>query len=414
MPLWTTGASIGVLLPSFIDSIPPEQRVALVQRPYFRTATGGPPQTKKSVLVRGPDTGEKRPALNQGERLLRLHHDAIRERLVSVHAELLALGQHGEVFGTTPNRRTHSRSGAEEEDEPSSSQMFYSLDLSSVSELQKLVPHTPGTPAVYLTESACKMDDVFGRLVINSSGETVTLEAMSAHFSIPQGSTFLMSDAAHLESLVEHCATGPANSYDVVVLDPPWWNRSVKRSRKYSYLTLDEISQLPLPSILVDGALVVVWATNRRTLVECIKDSLFKTWSVQFVAEWQWLKVTTNGEMVIDLDSVHRKPYETLVVGIHKKCLTVPECSREEAQTTANGLMFDVLQQLVVCSVPTVHSQKPFLGAVINRCLTGDREYKGGICMVTLSVSCILIDCSIDSLMIILTLCIIIHYCITM
>lgn len=380
LPLWTRGRS-GVLLPSFIDSIPPEQRVALVQRPYFSTATGGPSEAKRTSLVGDPEQDEKRPALNQGERLLRRHHDAIRERLVSVHAELLELGRHGEVFVSTPNHKSakHKGSGASEESDPPSNSIFYSLDLCSVCELHKLVPHTPGTSVFYLHEAACKTNDVFGRLVTNSSGETVTLDVMGARFSIPKGSSFLLSDAARLEPLVEHCTTSPTNCYDVVVLDPPWWNRSVKRSRKYSYLTMKEVSQLPLPSILVDGALVVMWATNKRTLVEGIKESLFKEWCVQFVAEWQWLKVTTSGEMVIDLDSLHRKPYETLVVGIHKKCPSMPECSRGEAGGDASGLLFNVLQQLVVCSVPTVHSQKPFLGAVIDQCLTGDKKCKGEV-----------------------------------
>lgn len=382
LPLWTRGRS-GVLLPSFTDSIPPEQRMALVQRPYFGMATGGPSEAKRKSLVGDPeqDASEKRPALNQGERLLRLHHDTIRERLISVHADLLELGRHGKVFVSTQNHNSaeNKGSGPSEESDPPSKGVFYSLDLCSVCELQKLVPHTPGTPAFYLQESASKTNDVFGRLVTNSSRKTVTLDVMGAHFSIPKGSSFLMSDAAHLEPLVEHCTTSPTNCYDVVVLDPPWWNRSVKRSRKYSYLTMKEVSQLPLPSILVDGALVVMWATNKRTLVEGIKTSLFKDWGIQFVAEWQWLKVTTSGEMVIDLDSVHRKPYETLVVGIHKKCLSMPECSRGEAGASGSGLLFNVLQQLVVCTVPTVHSQKPFLGAVIDQCLTGNKKCKGEV-----------------------------------
>ena len=381
LPLWTSGDSC-VLLPSFIDSTPPEQRVTLVQRPYFDTAIGRPPETKKMSLAGGPENDEKRPALNQGERLLREHHYAIRDRIVSVHAELLELGRHGEIFGNTQSRKSAEDKpgrGIAVEDVPPSSRMFYSLDLHSICELHKLVPHTPGTPVVYLCESTCKTDDVFGHLVINSSAEMVSLEVMGACFSIPVGSIFLLSDAACLEPLVEHCTTSPANCYNVVVLDPPWWNRSVKRSKKYSYLTLNEVSQLPLPSILVDGALVVVWATNKRTLVESIKESLFKKWSVQFVAEWQWLKVTTSGEMVIDLDSVHRKPYETLVVGIHKKCLSKPEGSPEDAGKVGHGSVFSVPQQLVVCSVPTVHSQKPFLGAAIDRCLTGDKGCKGKI-----------------------------------
>lgn len=378
--LWTRDTS-GVLLPSCIDSIPPEQRRSLVQRPYFDTVTNldGSPKSKKISPVCAPPN-QKRPALTQGERLMFEHHDAIRDRMIAVHAELLQMGRHSKVFERMQKEASaaeHDGSVTPVQSIPLPSRMFYSLDLRSVCELQKLVPHTPGTPPAYLWEPACRTDDAFGHVVINSSGGTVTLEAMGARFSIPQGSTFLMSDAARLEPLVEHCNAHPTSSYDVVVLDPPWWNRSVRRSNKYPFLTSKEISELPLPSILADGALVVVWTTNSRTLVESIKDSLFSNWSVQFVAEWQWLKVTTSGEMVIDLESVHRKPYETLVVGIHKKCLHKPECTPGEAGKVRNGSVFEVPHQLIVCSVPTVHSQKPFLGAAIDRCLNGDKGCKG-------------------------------------
>ena len=91
--------------------------------------------------------------------------------------------------------------------------------------------------------------------------------------------------------------------------------------------------------------------------------------------------------MVISLESVHRKPYETLVVGIHKKCPHMPELTSGEAGKSCNGSVFQVPHQLIVCSVPTVHSQKPFLGAAIDRCLNGDRGCKGELCSMCSTVS---------------------------
>ena len=91
--------------------------------------------------------------------------------------------------------------------------------------------------------------------------------------------------------------------------------------------------------------------------------------------------------MVMGLESVHRKPYKTLVVGIHKKCPHMPERTSREAGKSCNGSVFQVPIQLIVCSVPTVHSQKPFLGAAIDRCLNGDRGCKGELCSMCSTVS---------------------------
>ena len=52
---------------------------------------------------------------------------------------------------------------------------------------------------------------------------------------------------------------------DLVVLDPPWTNRHVKRVRTVSgYTTLEDscVLSLPLEHLVKPGGLVLVWCTN--------------------------------------------------------------------------------------------------------------------------------------------------------
>lgn len=62
-------------------------------------------------------------------------------------------------------------------------------------------------------------------------------------------------------------------------------------------------------------ALVVIWVTNKQKYRKFVLEELFPSWSCKPVGEWHWIKVTRKGEMVFDLDSTHKKPYEPLLIG---------------------------------------------------------------------------------------------------
>jgi len=72
--------------------------------------------------------------------------------------------------------------------------------------------------------------------------------------------------------------------------------------------------------------LVEVWFTNKVQFANFIKDVLFPSWGVRIVGEWHWIKVTKSGELVFDLNSLHKKPYELLLLGRYqgKYILCVP------------------------------------------------------------------------------------------
>ena len=80
-------------------------------------------------------------------------------------------------------------------------------------------------------------------------------------------------------------------------------------------MSLWQIKSLPVPDLLAPGALVGIWVTNKQKYLRFTKAELFPHWSVKLVAEWYWVKVTRKGELVTDLDSPHKKPYEPLLLG---------------------------------------------------------------------------------------------------
>lgn len=146
-----------------------------------------------------------------------------------------------------------------------------------------------------------------------------------------------------------------APTFDLIVMDPPWPNRSVRRKRG-SYHTandLDEIrstlSLIPIASHLAPGGLVAVWITNKASVLELLTSprGLFAEWGLELVGEWTWLKVTTAGEPMMDVNSTWRKPWERLLIAKKRGAETRP---------SSQGRVF--------VSVPDLHSRKPNLRAL--------------------------------------------------
>lgn len=80
-------------------------------------------------------------------------------------------------------------------------------------------------------------------------------------------------------------------------------------------MSLWQIKSLPVPCLLAPGALVGIWVTNKQKYLRFTRTELFPHWSMELMAEWYWVKVTRKGELVTDLDSPHKKPYEPLLLG---------------------------------------------------------------------------------------------------
>ncbi|CAG10214.1 unnamed protein product, partial [Tetraodon nigroviridis] len=195
--------------------------------------------------------------------------------------------------------------------------------------------------------------DLFSRLTENTGDWASVVSLMGEEYVIPPNTTFLLSDFTRIQPLVDY-----GGRFDVIVMDPPWENKSVKRSRRYSFLPSTQLKRLPVPLLASPNCLVVTWVTNRSAHQRFVRHELYPHWGVQVVAEWFWVKVTTSGQFVFPLDSPHKKPYESLVLGRYR-------CSPENLRCLEPSDV-PVEDQRLLVSVPSaLHSQKPSLSDVL-------------------------------------------------
>ncbi|GBG82168.1 hypothetical protein CBR_g34449 [Chara braunii] len=150
-------------------------------------------------------------------------------------------------------------------------------------------------------------------VISNPYAEEMVGSIMGRSFIIPPFSTFLCSDLSELHRMVP---VSRAGGYNLIVLDPPWENKSVHRKDVYPTLPNRYLLSLPVASLAhEDGALVALWVTCREKLRRFAENELFPKWGVDLVATWYWLKVSDKGEMVSPLDLAHHRPYEPLLLG---------------------------------------------------------------------------------------------------
>ncbi|CVK88926.1 hypothetical protein FPRO06_03763 [Fusarium proliferatum] len=156
------------------------------------------------------------------------------------------------------------------------------------------------------------------------------------------GSIEAMRDTFHMS----------APKFDLVVLDPPWPNRSARRKTD-KYATVSNLKEMrnlllhiPLASHLAPDGLVAVWVTNKHSIHDFLTSptGLFATWGLEFVTEWTWLKVAASGEPLYDIESTWRKPWEKLIIA-----------KRIGSQKP------EALESKVIVAIPDVHSRKPNL-----------------------------------------------------
>ncbi|TGJ79260.1 hypothetical protein E0Z10_g9498 [Xylaria hypoxylon] len=143
-----------------------------------------------------------------------------------------------------------------------------------------------------------------------------------------------------------------APQFDLIVLDPPWPSRSVKR-KSDSYATvnsMDEarklLSQIPVASHIKRDGLVAIWVTNKAAITDLLTapGGILAQWGLEPVGEWVWLKITNAGEPVLDVESAWRKPWERLLI----------------ARKTGSYVLLPTGMK-VIMGVPDIHSRKPNL-----------------------------------------------------
>ncbi|XP_043099058.1 N(6)-adenine-specific methyltransferase METTL4 [Puntigrus tetrazona] len=281
----------------------------------------------------------KQRDLNTGEADARVYHGKIRSAVLEGSRALLEAG-----------RRCGHLTGARVEPPPRS-EAWDECRLAALCDVAKRLPladESVEAPVNTLSRDALDpAADLFSRLTENPSDCACEVTLMKEKYLLPPRSRFLLSDITRMHPLL-NCG----DRFDLIVLDPPWENKSVKRSSRYSSLPSSQIKRLPVPALAAPGCLVVTWVTNRAKHLRFVREELYPFWEVDVLAEWLWVKVTRAGEFVFPLDSPHKKPYEVLVLGRRR-----PVRSSEAERLP---------EQRLVISVPSVlHSHKPSLSAVL-------------------------------------------------
>jgi N6-adenosine-specific RNA methylase IME4 len=153
--------------------------------------------------------------------------------------------------------------------------------------------------------------------------------------------------------------------FDLILLDPPWENRSAKRHAAYETHSVQNlVEEMDLANYLQPGGLVGIWVTNKSAHHELVLGSggIFQSLNVSLIEEWIWIKTTSNGEPVTQLDGIWRKPYEVLLLG------RAPESRLQIVQPA------EKVSRRVIAGVPDFHSRKPCLKTLIEPFLP--KEYQ--------------------------------------
>lgn len=251
-------------------------------------------------------------------------------------------------------------------------------DFQSLSELQHVLVKNTST-----VSARVKVKDFPNS---GNRDEIQTQQPENITFTIPPESAFMLSTLS-MESLPSVSSTRqkpipgipPGQKFNLILLDPPWPNRSVRRSSHYathSYSDMDTLTryieailrnylhepggvssvrqqqqQQPDATEPYQKSIAAIWVTNTAKSRKAAYDAMLGA-GLSITEEWIWLKTTVDGEPVSPIDGLWRKPYEVLVIGQRYR-----PSEREGRDHGRDGPM----QRRVIVAVPDIHSRKPNL-----------------------------------------------------
>uniref|UniRef100_A0A1B6JSX9 Methyltransferase-like protein 4 n=1 Tax=Homalodisca liturata TaxID=320908 RepID=A0A1B6JSX9_9HEMI len=184
----------------------------------------------------------------------------------------------------------------------------------------------------------------------NTFEKPVLANIYGEHYLIPSTSRFYCCDIRELHLSLEK------SQFDFVLLDPPWWNKYIRRRKMkqetggYNMMYNEEVGSLPVGDWLAADALVGVWCTNCARHEQDVISHWFPKWGLRHVSTWFWVKVTMSGVPVCQFSPPPGKqPYERVLLGA--------------AATRIDRLPPD---SRCIISVPSaIHSHKPPLSEIM-------------------------------------------------
>lgn len=269
--------------------------------------------------------------------------------------------------------------------------------------------HQDGQPPLILSSGSTTLFSSIADLagvVKNPSQEKAELvvgnkdDPLGTRYLVPPESNFVLCNIPLSEwSVLENPIPGLSRNqrFNLILMDPPWPNRSARRSHAYqiaSYTDLDTLKQrvkdilrvhtyeAPLSQQSLDSAdpnstepfdnntsqdgFAAIWITashkTRAVAYEALQSSGF-----HIHEEWVWIKTTTRGEPVGPIDGIWRKPYEILVIG--KKGRRGGNQSTPSVSNVDIGADAADVPRRVIAAAPDFHSRKPSLRSIFERYL---------------------------------------------
>jgi len=147
--------------------------------------------------------------------------------------------------------------------------------------------------------------------------------------------------------------------FDLLLLDPPWKNRSVRHAQTYRTTENQEGDPFAqtvhvVSDLLAEDGLVAIWVTNKPTVRAQVMQA-YEEIGLHLREEWVWIKTTTQGEPVTQLEGIWRHPYEL--------CLLFRRTPSQSA-----------LKRRIIAAVADLHSRKPSLKTLLERQLPANYQ----------------------------------------
>jgi N6-adenosine-specific RNA methylase IME4 len=248
-------------------------------------------------------------------------------------------------------------------------------------------------PPVILSSTSANAFDSISELdgiVKNPSSQSAILKIDSCDNEIDSASEYIIPSGSHFV----HCTIPvsetqdsplgkspipglpPDQQFHLIIFDPPWPNRSVRRSGHYHTHPYDILTQRLRDILHVHAhhrpsqgtvsidrlhpttdpkSLAGIWITNSEKSRQTAYSALTST-GFTILEEWIWIKTTANGQPISPPDGLWRKPYEILVIGQR-----IPIACNESQELNSR------VKRRVIAAMPDLHSRKPNMKALFER-----------------------------------------------
>ncbi|XP_034940928.1 N(6)-adenine-specific methyltransferase METTL4 [Chelonus insularis] len=162
----------------------------------------------------------------------------------------------------------------------------------------------------------------------------------SVEFLFPKKCCFYADDIKNIPKKLTM-----TNQFNFILMDPPWYNKFVKRNKKQKYNMMNDemLCTIPINKLLSSNGIIALWCTNADSHLKFILNVVFPQWKVKFIGKWFWVKVTQLGTPICEFnDKLGKQPYELLIFGsLIESCTKVPD------------------KKLLVSVPSAIHSHKP-------------------------------------------------------